>query len=209
MTELAAPQISSLMEALPGIAAVLRSPVATAMVDLSRAAAGIGDFRVADAEELLRFAVRRNLLDENEIDGLLAELKAAGDRRLPRSAKDEKVAATAKAKAAAKPAGRPSGVKPIVVGKADPSRKPPAAPPPSPTPPKPATRKAAAPAAAATKAKKAAASAKPKAAAKKVAAPPKTAGKKKIAPPSRLKTAAAKSKPAVKKPVAKKPAKKK
>ena len=41
MTELAAPQISSLMEALPGIAAVLRSPVATAMVDLARAGAGL------------------------------------------------------------------------------------------------------------------------------------------------------------------------
>jgi len=68
MTELAAPQISSLMEALPGIAAVLRRPVANAIVALSRAAAGLAEFDGVHAEELLRFGVRRNLLTQDEVD---------------------------------------------------------------------------------------------------------------------------------------------
>ncbi len=202
MTELAAPQISSLMEALPGIAAVLRSPVATAMVDLSRAAAGIGDFKVADAEELLRFGVRRNLLDEGEIERVLAELRTAGDRKVPRSAREEKAAAGAKAKAAAALAPKPSGVKPIVVGKADPNRKPPAAP----TPPRPAAKKAA-PAAAPVKARKVAAPARPKVTAKKATVAPKVkvAAKKKAAPAPRAKKSVATSKPAPKKPAPRKP----
>ncbi len=75
MTELAAPQISSLMEALPGIAAVLRSPVANAMVALSRAAAGLEEFQLSHGEELLRFGVRRNLLTPEEVDKVLDELR--------------------------------------------------------------------------------------------------------------------------------------
>ena len=81
MTELAAPQISSLMEALPGIAAVLRSPVANAIVALSRAGAGLEDFRPAEAEELLRYGVRRNLLTQDEVDRILAEIREAVSRR--------------------------------------------------------------------------------------------------------------------------------
>jgi hypothetical protein len=81
MTELAAPQISSLMEALPGIAAVLRSPVANAIVSLSRAGAGLEDFRPAEAEELLRYGVRRNLLTQDEVDRILAEIREAVSRR--------------------------------------------------------------------------------------------------------------------------------
>lgn len=75
MTELAAPQISSLMEALPGIAAVLRSPVANAIVSLSRAAAGLEEFDATHAEELLRFGGRRNLLTQEEIDSVIEELR--------------------------------------------------------------------------------------------------------------------------------------
>ena len=75
MTELAAPQISSLMEALPGIAAVLRSPIANAIVALSRAAAGLEEFDASHAEELLRFGVRRNLLTQDEVDTVLAEIR--------------------------------------------------------------------------------------------------------------------------------------
>lgn len=120
MTELAAPQISSLMEALPGIAAVLRSPVATAMVDLSRAAAGLGDFRVADAEELLRFGVRRNLLDENEVERVIEELRAAGDRKLPRAVKEPEKAPKAKAARVARP--KPAAARPATK-KAAPARK--------------------------------------------------------------------------------------
>ena len=84
MTELAAPQISSLMEALPGIAAVLRSPVATAMVELVRAGAGLGEFHVDHAEELLRFGIRRNLIDEDEVERLLAEVREAVPASAPR-----------------------------------------------------------------------------------------------------------------------------
>ena len=81
MTELAAPQISSLMEALPGIAAVLRSPVANAIVALSRAGAGLEEFRPAEAEELLRYGVRRNLLTQDEVDRILAEIREAVSHR--------------------------------------------------------------------------------------------------------------------------------
>ncbi len=77
MTELAAPQISSLMEALPGIAAVLRSPVANAMVAVCRSAAGLEAFQIDHAEELLRFGVRRNLLAQEEVDKVLEELRDA------------------------------------------------------------------------------------------------------------------------------------
>lgn len=84
MTELAAPQISSLMEALPGIAAVLRSPVANAMVSISRSAAGLEEFQLIHGEELLRFGVRRNLLTPEEVDKVLDELREVVSRRPPR-----------------------------------------------------------------------------------------------------------------------------
>jgi hypothetical protein len=84
LTELAAPQISSLMEALPGIAAVLRSPVANAMVAISRAAAGLEEFQMAHGEELLRFGVRRNLLTPEEVDKVLDELREVVSRRPPK-----------------------------------------------------------------------------------------------------------------------------
>ena len=70
MTELAAPQISSLMEALPGITAVLRS-----------SAAGLEEFQFAHAEELLRFGVRRNLLTPEEVDKVLDELREVVSKR--------------------------------------------------------------------------------------------------------------------------------
>lgn len=78
---MAAPQISSLMEALPGIAAVLRSPVANAMVALARSAAGLEEFQLAHAEELLRFGVRRNLLTPEEVDKVLDELREVVSKR--------------------------------------------------------------------------------------------------------------------------------
>ena len=81
MTELAAPQISSLMEALPGIAAVLRSPVANAMVAICRSAAGLEEFQLAHAEELLRFGVRRNLLTPEEVEKVLEELREVVSKR--------------------------------------------------------------------------------------------------------------------------------
>ena len=81
MTELAAPQISSLMEALPGIAAVLRSPVANAMVAISRAAAGLEEFQLSHGEELLKFGVRRNLLTPEEVDKVIDELREVVSKR--------------------------------------------------------------------------------------------------------------------------------
>jgi len=75
--ELGGSQISSLLEALPGIASVLRSPVADALVRAIRAAVGIGDFTAEDAEELVRYAVRRGLIGPDEGDRVLADAQTA------------------------------------------------------------------------------------------------------------------------------------
>ncbi len=71
--ELGGSQISSLLEALPGIASVLRSPVADALIKAMRGAAGLADFAPEDAEELVRYAVRRGLIGPDEGDRVLAE----------------------------------------------------------------------------------------------------------------------------------------
>jgi len=75
--ELGGSQISSLLEALPGIASVLRSPVADALVKAIRAGAGVGEFLLEDAEELVRYAVRRGLIGSDEGDRVLADVEAA------------------------------------------------------------------------------------------------------------------------------------
>jgi len=75
--ELGGSQISSLLEALPGIASVLRSPVADALVKAIRAGAGVGEFLLEDAEELVRYAVRRGLIGSDEGDRVLADVDAA------------------------------------------------------------------------------------------------------------------------------------
>ncbi len=75
--ELGGSQISSLLEALPGIASVLRSPVADALVKAIRAASGIGEFEIDDAEELVRYAVRRGLIGPDEGDRVLADVQDA------------------------------------------------------------------------------------------------------------------------------------
>ena len=72
--ELGGSQISSLLEALPGIASVLRSPVADALVKAIRAAAGVGEFAMDDAEELVRYAVRRGLIGPEEGDRVLSDI---------------------------------------------------------------------------------------------------------------------------------------
>ncbi len=72
--ELGGSQISSLLEALPGIASVLRSPVADALVKAIRAAAGVGEFTFDDAEELVHYAVRRGLIGPEEGDRLLLDV---------------------------------------------------------------------------------------------------------------------------------------
>src|SRR5574341_883004 len=87
--ELGGSQISSLLEALPGIASVLRSPVADALVKAIRGAAGIGEFEIEDAEELVRYAVRRGLIGPDEGDRVLADVQAAlkAKRKAARGAK--------------------------------------------------------------------------------------------------------------------------
>ena len=62
VSELGGSQISTLLETLPGIANVLRSPVADALGNVIRAAARLTEFNIQDADELVRYATRRGLL---------------------------------------------------------------------------------------------------------------------------------------------------
>jgi hypothetical protein len=100
--ELGGSQISSLLESLPGIASVLRSPVADALVRAIRGAAGIAEFAIEDAEELVKYAVRRGLIGADEGDRVLAEVQDAlkAKRKVARVA--PKPVAAKKPKAAAK-----------------------------------------------------------------------------------------------------------
>jgi hypothetical protein len=90
VTELGGTQISSLMEVLPGIAQVLRSPVADAIVNLIRAACRVREFDLADAEEMLKYAVRRNLMAAEESERVMAEARSIVQRRAERAAEREK-----------------------------------------------------------------------------------------------------------------------
>ncbi len=85
-TELSSGAISSILESVPGIAHVLRSPVADAMVNLSRAAAGLAPFRPDDALELIRYAVRRGLIGSDEGDRVSAEISGAAQARAAKAA---------------------------------------------------------------------------------------------------------------------------
>jgi len=145
VTELAAPQISSLMEALPGIAAVLRSPVANAMVAISRAAAGLEEFQLSHGEELLKFGVRRNLLTPEEVDKVIDELREVVSKRPARPVVPvaKKSAAVPPKPDAPKVPHRPKGIQLKPVPKR-PMPPPPAPPPPPPPAPK-AKAKVAAP----------------------------------------------------------------
>lgn len=98
VSELGGSQISTLLETLPGIANVLRSPVADALGNVIRAAARLAEFNVADADELVKYATRRGLLGQEEGDRLLVEVHAAEQKRLDRAAEREK-AQRAKARA--------------------------------------------------------------------------------------------------------------
>ncbi len=101
VSELGGSQISTLLETLPGIANVLRSPVADALGNVIRAAARLTDFSVADADELIKYATRRGLLGQDEGDRLLAEVHAAEQRRADKAA-DRERALRAKARAKGK-----------------------------------------------------------------------------------------------------------
>ena len=112
VSELGGSQISTLLETLPGIANVLRSPVADALSSVIRAAARVGEFNVADAEELIRYATRRGLLGMEEGDRILAEVHAAEQKRLDKAADRERTQ-RAKAKAKAKAVKRISPTKAV------------------------------------------------------------------------------------------------
>lgn len=104
VSELGGAQISTLLESLPGIANVLRSPVADALVSVMRAAARLSEFDIADADELVKYATRRGLMADDEGERLMAELREAHQKKLdrqsarPKSGKG-KPAAKARAKA--------------------------------------------------------------------------------------------------------------
>jgi len=82
MAELGGSQISALLESVPGIAKVLRSPVADALVAMIRAGAGLDEFRLADVDELVQYSVRRGLISADEGERVTAEVKAAGKGRV-------------------------------------------------------------------------------------------------------------------------------
>ncbi len=115
VSELGGSQISTLLETLPGIANVLRSPVADALGSVIRAAARVGEFNVADAEELVRYATRRGLLGMEEGDRILAQVHAAEQKRLDK-ALDRERAQKAKARAKAKPVKRIKSAKAVKKG---------------------------------------------------------------------------------------------
>ena len=105
-SELGGSQISTLLETLPGIANVLRSPVADALLNVIRAGARIGEFVAADAEELVHYAVRRGLVGAEEGERVLADVHRAEQKRLEKAA-DRGRLAKSKAKARAKARSRP------------------------------------------------------------------------------------------------------
>jgi polyhydroxyalkanoate synthesis regulator phasin len=105
--ELGGSQISALLEAVPGIRSVLRSPVADALVQMIRAGAGLDMFRLDSARELVEFSVRRGLINAEEGDELMAEVKARtrkGRGKQSKGAKKAKPARKVAKKLAKKPA---------------------------------------------------------------------------------------------------------
>jgi hypothetical protein len=106
--ELGGSQISALLESVPGIANVLRSPVADAMVNLIRAAGGVREFDLADAEELVQYAVRRGLINGSEGEQVLADVRGSGKRKSPSHAGSSGAGRSARTKQATKPARKPT-----------------------------------------------------------------------------------------------------
>jgi len=95
-TELSSGAITNILEAVPGIATVLRSPVADAIVNLSRAAAGLIPFDKKDAHELIKYAVRRGLIRSDEGDRVTGEVDSAPKRPVAMPAPSPKKAAAKK-----------------------------------------------------------------------------------------------------------------
>ncbi|MBI4502212.1 MAG: hypothetical protein HY700_13755 [Gemmatimonadetes bacterium] len=110
--ELGGSQIGALLETVPGIASVLRSPVADALVNMIRAGAGLGEFRVEDTRELIQYAVRRGLIGSEEGERLTADIEEATRRRAKAGIKAApKAERQARPKALHKPAKRAAAKK--------------------------------------------------------------------------------------------------
>jgi len=104
--DLGGSQISALLEAVPGIRNVLRSPVADALVNMIRAAAGTRPFAYAEADELVQYAIRRGLIGETEGGQVLDEVRSR-ERTKPAGGKPAgRKAAPRKKSPIKKPAGR-------------------------------------------------------------------------------------------------------
>ena len=117
--ELGGSQLSSLLETVPGLASVLRSPVADAIVNMIRAGSGLGEFRMQDAKELIQFATRRGLIPSAEGTALIEEVEATVGR--PRSKKASKTSASSGRRTKAqttKPAKKPKSTKATAKSKA-------------------------------------------------------------------------------------------
>jgi hypothetical protein len=91
--DLGGSQISALLESVPGIRNVLRSPVADALVNMVRAGADLRPFAYAEADELIQYAVRRGLINPSEGEQVLADVRgaeAAARKRAREEAKAKK-----------------------------------------------------------------------------------------------------------------------
>ena len=114
--ELGGSQISALLESVPGIVNVLRSPVADALVGMIRAGAGLEEIQLDHAKELVQYAVRRGLISGAEGDQLLEEVAAVAPKKGRRRSSGTRKAAhpAPKKKAAAnKVATRKVAKKPV------------------------------------------------------------------------------------------------
>src|SRR5262245_37416543 len=109
--ELGGTQMTALLETVPGIASVLRSPVADALVGIIRAAAGLAEFKPEDTRELIQFAVRRGLIGADEGERLTADIAEAALR--PKTT----VKVAAKARSAVHKPSKRSAVKKAKGGK--------------------------------------------------------------------------------------------
>lgn len=123
--ELGGSQISALLESVPGIANVLRSPVADAMVNLIRSAGGVRDFDFTDAEELVQYAVRRGLINASEGEQVLEDVRGSGRRKSGQggAGKGGRAARTARPKKASKPKSAVARTRAAVKKKATPRSK--------------------------------------------------------------------------------------
>jgi len=121
--ELGGSQISALLESVPGIVNVLRNPVADALVGMIRAGAGLDEFRLDYAKELVQYAERRGLVSTAEAEQLLEEVTAVAPRRGKRATTGSRKTAlkAAKGKPAARRAAPTKAKKPQT--KAKPAKK--------------------------------------------------------------------------------------